>query len=94
MDDKKKYPKLGMYAVYDLKGEVFDVPFFAKNDLFAGRKFIMDIRSRRQTMIASFKEDFHLVKIGEYDAETAEIEKMQVLIVKGSEVENEISNDA
>lgn len=81
--------EINVYCVMDLKAEMFDVPFFARNDLFAGRKFMMDIRNRKDSMVSSFKDDFELYKIGSFDMDKGEfISDGRKLILKGLEVEN------
>lgn len=84
------------YAVFDKKGLNYDVPFFAKNDLFATRKFTMDCRNRnQQTMISNFKDDFELHLVGQFSIETGEFKTLSTIIVRGEEVQlNEISNEA
>ena len=64
----KKPTEVGVYAVYDLKGKLFDIPFFAASNLFAERKFIMDMRTEK-TMLKAFPGDFDLYLIGTYDKE-------------------------
>ena len=48
-----------LYAVRDSKTGRYDIPFAAHNDLFAKRKFTMDI-THEGTMIHDFAEDFEL----------------------------------
>lgn len=87
--------KINCYAVYDLKSDHYDIPFFSKNDLFAKRKFIIDVRNRSMnTMISHFKDDFELRLVGYYSLYTGEFDNSNKLIAKGTEVKtNEVSNE-
>lgn len=81
--------KLNMYAVRDLKSNLYDVPFFAHNDLFATRRFIIDCRGERakDSIIGTFKEDFELNLIGEFDTESGEVKYFKKHLLRGSEVD-------
>jgi hypothetical protein len=91
------------YAVYDRKAINYDVPFFAKSDLFAKRKFVMDVMARsRNTMISSFKDDFELHRVGEFCPDTGTFintydkgkDNLIPIIIKGKEINtNEINNE-
>lgn len=61
--------KIKMYAVYDKKAKQYDVPFFAHDDLFAQRKFIMGLRDSN-SIFAHFTDDFVLMKLGEVEIST------------------------
>lgn len=75
-----------MYAVKDLKAGQFDVPFFARNDLFAARRFIMDIRNRKESMVHNFREDFELYRLGLFVHESGLVEVDMDLISSGKDV--------
>jgi len=85
--------EINMYSVHDKKSGYYDIPFCAKNDLFAKRKFIMDIRNRQSTMLSSFKDDFVLMKLGYFSGNDMEFNRDIKVLIQGKEVENnEISN--
>jgi hypothetical protein len=59
--------KVPVYAVYDKEARTFDIPFFSRSDIFAKRKFTMDIKAQQASMIGFFKDEFELHRIGTYD---------------------------
>jgi hypothetical protein len=77
---------LQMYSVYDIKSEMYDVPFFALNDHMAKRKFVMDVQSRRANMISAFQDDFVLTKLGTFVFSTGEVNFGISVIIRGTEV--------
>lgn len=85
--------KIYVYAVYDIKAKIFDLPFFTRGDLFARRRFIIDIRTRKESMLSSFKEDYELHRIGEYDQESGYVKNYvddtaeTIIVCKGKELE-------
>lgn len=80
------HQKLGLYAVYDKKGEAYDVPFFARSDLLAKRRFIVDVRNP-QSLLSQFRDDFVLVRIGIWHQDTGVIDAFCETLVEGKEVQ-------
>lgn len=77
-----------VYCVFDIEAEVWDIPFFARSDLFASRRFVMDIKNRTESMVHSFKESFELYCIAKFDQDSAVLEPITYkLIVAGKDVE-------
>jgi hypothetical protein len=81
--------KINVYAVRDLKGNVYDIPFFAHNDLFAARRFTIDCRGERSrdSIIGTFKEDFELQLIGEFNTNDGTFKEFNKSILKGADIE-------
>lgn len=87
---------LRSYAVYDKKAIMYDVPFFAKSDLFAKRKFIMDVQQRqRSSMLSSFKDDFELHFVGEFNPDTGLYVNTDpsITIIAGKEITTDALNN-
>lgn len=61
-----------IYSVFDRKGNMFNQPFFAMNDVMATRTIYM--REKVEPgQLSEFPEDFMLVRIGEFDHATGYI---------------------
>lgn len=59
---------IGIYAYIDKKSEAYDIPFFAKNDINAVRKFKLDVMANdSNSVLGRFVEDFRLIKIGKFN---------------------------
>jgi len=87
--------KIKLYAIYDLKAERFDTPFFAMSDLFAERRFHIMIQENK-SMFKLFKNDFVLKKIGEFELESGYLSLDLKTIIEGIQIgdmDNEISNE-
>lgn len=80
---------IGLYSIYDVKGERYDTPFFSQSDLFAERKFIVNCRNN-DSILSNFKNDFSLVKIGVFDYESGELVIDRKVIMEGKNVQEEI----
>lgn len=80
--------KIKLYAVRDLKSKMYDIPFFAHSDLFAERRFRIDVTGERSkdSMIGTFPEDFELHALGEFETTSGKFETKIKTLVKGSEV--------
>lgn len=61
--------KLEMFAIYDLKADSYQTPFFAVNSPVAERMFSA-MKSDSTTMVYRFPEDFRLFRVGEFDMVT------------------------
>lgn len=91
--------KIGMYVVHDEEGALYDVPFFARDDTFAKRKFYMDLTTLDRSMMTEFKDSMKLYKLGEYDQRTGKIVAEFSLLMDGKNIvrkerDNEVSNGA
>lgn len=80
------FKKIGMYAIHDEKSDVYDVPFFARSDLMAKRRFIVDVRNE-QSLVHAFKEDFKLVRLGLLDLVSGHFTAMVEVLLTGKECE-------
>lgn len=60
---------IGCYSFYDKKAQRYDTPFYAQNDLFAKRHFIM-ARDREGTMLNKFQSEFELHRFGYFAINT------------------------
>jgi len=61
-----------IYAVHDIKAEIFNLPYFATNDEVAIRSFKGGVNDET-TDLARNPEDYSLHYLGEYDMETGMI---------------------
>lgn len=78
----------GCYAVYDVKSGLFDIPFFCRNDQLARRRFILDCRAgTERNMLASFKDEFELRRVGLFHQLTGKWDIENEIIITGKEVE-------
>ena len=55
-----------IYSVYDLKAEVYQMPFYAHNRGHAMR-MIQDVVRNKDSMLAKHPGDFRLLEVGEYN---------------------------
>lgn len=78
---------LGVYSVFDVEAKFFDVPFFCHNDIFASRRFIGDVRSGGKSMVSSFKDQFELWYLGDFDVEQGNFEIKLRMVLAGKAVE-------
>ena len=84
---------IGVYAYYDKKSDKFDIPFFAKDDVQAKRKFHLDVTANDgQTILGQFKAEFLLYKISDYNIRTGILAEYTTLtrklIAAGKEIDN------
>lgn len=61
-----------MYSIFDVKADVYNVPFFAPTNGVAIRQF-SDLANDAQSSIARHPEDFKLCCVGEFDDGNATI---------------------
>lgn len=81
-----------VYAYQDLKSDVYDVPFFAKDDVHAKRKFYLDVNGGNGNhILAQFTEDFRIMKIGMFDLKTGVVKKLTPeVILDGVTLKNQM----
>lgn len=94
---KQDFTKVEIFAIYDLKGEKYDVPFFAHSELFAKRRFILMLDEKG--ILQKFLDEFQLIKIGIFNILTGGIEEDMKIVLEGKQIrkeikENEISYEA
>lgn len=87
--------RLGMYSFYDVEGNVYDTPFFCKDDLHARRHFLISI-DQKGSMLAKFIDSFRLIKLGEFDKVNGELVTKDsfYVVLKGSQIAKEMREDA
>lgn len=97
MKNQNDFTTLEIYSIYDLKGEKYDVPFFAHSELFAKRRFLMMLKE--EGILSEFINDFNLVKIGKFNIIDGTLEEKQKIVLEGKQIrkekeKNEISDEA
>lgn len=65
-----------VFAVYDVKSEIFGAPIFLQSKGEAIRAF-SDVANNDQSPICRYAGDFKLVYLGLYDEETGQFENSQ-----------------
>lgn len=76
---------IGMYAFWDKTSRVYDTPFFCQSDVFADRHYRIVLS--REGLIAQFKEDFDLYKLGELDLRSGEYTAYNAVLIHGKKEE-------
>lgn len=56
-----------VYAYFDNQGKQFDVPFFARTDLQAKRRFQIEVETKPDSVLSRFINDFDLYYLGQFD---------------------------
>ena len=77
--------EIGMYSFYDKKAERYDTPFFCADDMFAMRHYKM-VSEKDGSMIATFKEDFDVHRLGFVNVVTGTYTEKKETIVDGKMV--------
>lgn len=75
---------IGMYAFYDLEAKTYDVPFFAKSDLFAKRHFKIRA-SNPDNILSQFREHMELIRLGYFCLKDGDFEPMFDKIYSGAQ---------
>lgn len=88
-----------MFVVHDEEGTLYDVPFFARNETFAKRRFYMDCVTDAETMTSTFKDEMHLYFLGTFNQTTGELKLKKEKIMSGKNImrkerDNEVGNGA
>ena len=60
---------IGVYSIYDTKGDRFDTPFHCMNNLFALRHYEMQI-TKEGSMLQKYADDFQLFRTGWFNLTT------------------------
>lgn len=69
---------LGVYAVYDVKAEIYNAPFFMAKQAMAERAF-HDLANDRNTMVGRHPGDFKLVHLGFFSVATGTFKTLEVM---------------
>lgn len=86
---------INVYAVIDMETGIYDTPFFTRGDIFAKRKFIMDIRNKAYTMLSQFSDNFSLIRLAKFNVKTGEFIQDVHVMMNGKEVpKDEKRNEA
>lgn len=64
--------KQKIYAVHDIKAEIFNLPYFAVNDATAIRSFAGGVKDPTTDLYRN-PEDYSLHYLGEYDMESGTV---------------------
>lgn len=76
---------VNVYSVYDVKADVYDIPFFCYNDLNAKRHF--EMLARRRDQMRTFITDYVLYGIGTYNMKTGVlVETKQYRVIDGEQI--------
>lgn len=70
---------LKVYSILDDKAQCFNTPYFAQNDLVAGRSF-SDLCNDSRSLVSQHLGDFHLYCLGEFDDEKGILESYDMPI--------------
>lgn len=75
-----------IYSIHDSKAEAFMNPFFKPTRAMAQRDFELAINDEA-SMMSKTPADFSLFELGQFDADTGEIQPMlQTMVQNGNEV--------
>lgn len=73
---------LGIYAIYDLKSEQYDTPFFSVSDIYAKRRFLL-MSDEEKSALNKWPEDFELHKVASFGTSSGNVTDKIDLIYKG-----------
>ena len=86
------------FCVFDVKSGLYDVPFFALNEVLAKRRFILDCQAREnENVLSAFKDDYELHKVGAFHNTTGVFDDGgaykggPVVVITGKEVDAHMS---
>jgi len=80
--------RVGVYAYWDHKSKTYDIPFFAKNDYMAARRFIMDVkRHDGHNVLREFRDDVEVWLLGYWSQTTGKFQEEFSIVHQGKEVE-------
>lgn len=84
---------IGLYCYYDVENQVWDIPFFSRDDVNAKRKFQLDaVAAGGETIVGKFTQDFDLYHIANFCVDNGQLRHVPALlpIVTGKEVKKYI----
>mgnify|MGYP000319884520 CR=1 FL=1 len=65
--------EIKIYSIWDKKAKKYETPFFAFDDVFAGRRFIMlQDETDNPSMLTKFSGEFELHRLGVFNVLTGE----------------------
>ncbi len=76
------------YSFYDKEAKVYDIPFYAKSDLFAKRHFLIRLEEK-PSMLRTFLDQFELHRIGNFSRETGIFTSEQETVLRGNQIAEE-----
>jgi len=79
--------KIGLYSIYDKKGERYDTPFFTSTDLFATRVFMLRMQEEK-SFLKQWPEDFILYKIGDFNVIDGIFINDDRVIIEGKQIQS------
>lgn len=79
-----------MCAYFDKKSENYDIPFFAKNEIQAKRKFYLDCTVGKNMIIGGFTSDFDLYKVGVFSLKTGMVNPLSIMIISGEKMKESL----
>ncbi len=80
MDNNQVQLELGIYAIWDKKSQRYDTPFFAMNDIFAKRRFIL-MSDEKGSPITRWQGDFELHKVSRWNMYSGEIQLQDIEVL-------------
>lgn len=85
--------KVGVYSFFDKEAGVWNTPFFAKDDLFARRHWLIQLDDEK-SMLRKFIDQYELIRIGTFDTENGDFERAmddaeKYVVLKGINVAKE-----
>lgn len=79
-----------IYSIKDNKANYYHEPVILKNDIDAKRHLTGVIVNNPKAGIGLFKNDFEIIRIGKFNAETGEVKDLpNVIVLQGSDVHEE-----
>lgn len=72
-NEQMERPTLKAFAIWDVKAEVYGVPFFMRNKWEAMRAF-KDLANDPNTTVGRHPEDYKLTAIGSFDDESGNLQ--------------------
>lgn len=75
---------IGMYAIFDVKAEIYTIPFFLHHDAPAIRAF-KNMINDKEHQFSKNPEDYSLAKLGMFDDNTGELLGDYIKLIEGME---------
>lgn len=87
--NKMRGSELGLFSVFDKISNIYDTPFFARDDVFAKRRFLMWC-NEKESMLGQFHFDFELHRIGQFNTFDGKLEMCiePIVIIEGDQIIN------
>lgn len=78
--------KIQMYSFFDKKSDRFDTPFYVFDEIGAKRHLHMSV-VKKGTLMNTFREDYCLYKLADFDIVTGELELDRKYIMDAKEIQ-------